>query len=86
MQSRSSSEGSRNAVVAASQSSIVFNGLGRVTPAPLADITINVTNPSGGACSSARGADALPAHRVGAGGQIRMCDPRASFSGTSEGC
>ena len=86
IQSRSSGEGSRNAIVAASQSSIVFNGLGRVTPAPLADITINVTNPSGGACSSASGPMRCLRLVVGAGGQVRMCDPRTSFNGTSEGC
>jgi type IV fimbrial biogenesis protein FimT len=86
IQARSSGEGSRNAVVAASQSTIVFNGLGRVTPAPLADITINVTNPIGGACSSASGPMRCLRIVVGAGGQIRMCDPRGSFTGTSEGC
>jgi type IV fimbrial biogenesis protein FimT len=86
IQVRSSTEGSRNAVVAASQSSIVFNGLGRVTPAPGADITINVTNPTGGACASASGPMRCLRIVVGAGGQIRMCDPRASFNGTSEGC
>lgn len=86
VQARSSGEGSPNAVVNASQSSIVFNGLGRVTPTPGADITINVTNPSGGACSSAAGPMRCLRLVVGAGGQVRMCDPRASFNGTSEGC
>ena len=86
VQSRSSNDGSRSAVVAASQSSVVFNGLGRVTPTPLADITIDVTNPTGGACSSASGPMRCLRIVVGVAGQIRMCDPRASFNGTSEGC
>jgi len=86
IQSRSSAEGSRNAVVNASQSAIVFNGLGRLTPAPGADITVDVTNPTGGACSSASGPMRCLRIVVGAAGQIRMCDPRAGFNGTSEGC
>jgi type IV fimbrial biogenesis protein FimT len=86
VQARSSGEGSPNAVVNASQSTIVFNGLGRVTPTPGADITINVSNPTGGACSSASGPMRCLRIVVGAGGQVRMCDPRASFNGTSEGC
>jgi type IV fimbrial biogenesis protein FimT len=87
VQSRAASDGSRNAVVAASQTSVVFNGLGRVTNAAGgADITIDVTNPTGGSCSSASGPMRCLRVVVGAGGQIRMCDPRASFTGTSEGC
>jgi type IV fimbrial biogenesis protein FimT len=86
IQSRSAGDGSRNAVISANQASIVFNGLGRVTPAPVGDITIDVTNPTGGACSSASGPMRCLRVVVGAAGQIRMCDTRASFAGTSEGC
>lgn len=86
IQARSASEGSQSAVVAASQSTIVFNGLGRVTPTPASDITIDVTNPSGGGCMAASGPMRCLRLAVGAGGQVRMCDPRSSFSGSSEGC
>jgi type IV fimbrial biogenesis protein FimT len=86
VQSRSASDGSPSAVVAASQSTIVFNGLGRPAPTPVADITIDISNPNGGACLSASGPMRCLRIVVGAGGQIRMCDPRASFNGTSEGC
>jgi type IV fimbrial biogenesis protein FimT len=86
VQSRPAGDGSRNAVVAASQTSVVFNGLGRVTNAAGgADITIGVTNPTGGSCSPSGSMRCLNVV-VGAGGQIRMCDARASFTGTSEGC
>lgn len=86
IQARSAGDGSANAVVAAGQSSIVFNGLGRVTPVPAADIAINITNPTGGTCAASGGRMRCLRVVVGAGGQIRMCDPRSSFNGTSEGC
>lgn len=82
IQSRAAGDGSSNAVVAADQSSIVFNGLGR----PTAPITVNVTNPTGGACAASGGPMRCLRVAVTAGGQIRMCDPRSSFNGTTEGC
>lgn len=86
IQSRAASDGSPNAVVAANATSIMFNGLGRVTPTPGGDITIDVTNPNGGACADSSGPMRCLRIVVGAGGQVRMCDPRTSFNGTSEGC
>lgn len=77
---RASSEGSTNAVVAASQSSIVFNGLGRVTPVPAANITVNVSNPTGGTCIGAGGPMRCLRIEVSTGGQVRMCDPSLSSS------
>lgn len=76
IQVRPAAEGSANAVVAAGQSAIVFNGLGRVTPVPAGNIDIDITNPTGGACatSSTAGMRCLRV-RVSTGGQIRMCDP-----------
>ena len=76
IQVRPAAEGSANAVVAAGQASIVFNGLGRVTPVPAANIDIDISNPSGGTCatSSTAGMRCLRI-RVSSGGQIRMCDP-----------
>jgi len=90
IQSRGSSDGSGNAVIAASSGAafdghITFNGLGRMTY-PTADVAINVTNPTGGACMASSGPMRCLRVTVGAGGQIRMCDPRTSFNGTSEGC
>ncbi len=82
IQSRAASDGSSSVVVAADQSSVVFNGLGR----PTSTITINVTNPSGGACAASGGPMRCLRVAVTAGGQIRMCDPRSSFNGTTEGC
>lgn len=84
VQTRSASEGSVNAVVAADQSSIEFNGLGRVATAPAANIVINVTNPTGGACAASSGPMRCLRVVVTPGGQIRMCDPRTGFD--AEGC
>lgn len=86
IQTRPSGDGSPNAVVAASQSSIAFNGFGRVTPVPAADIAIDITNPNGGACAAGGGPMRCLRVVVTASGQVRMCDPRASYTGTSEGC
>ena len=76
IQTRSTAEGSPNVAVAAGQSAIVFNGLGRVTPVPAGNIDIDVTNPVGGACATA-GTDGMRCLRirVSTGGQIRMCNP-----------
>lgn len=83
VQTRSGSDGSTNAVVAADQSSIEFNGLGRAT-ALAANAAIDVTNPSGGACAASSGPMRCLRIVVTPGGQIRMCDPRSGFG--SEGC
>lgn len=82
IQSRAASDGSSSVVVAADQSSVVFNGLGR----PTATLTVNITNPAGGACAAGGGPMRCLRIAVTAGGQVRMCDPRSSFDGTSEGC
>lgn len=76
---------SRNVVVAAGQSQISFNGLGRVTPTAAANIDIDITNPVGGNCKAASGPMRCLRLRVTPSGQIRMCDP--SMSATDpEGC
>lgn len=78
IQVRPSSEGSTGVTVAADQSVIVFNGLGRVTPVPGATININVSNPTAGTCATVGGGGGpVRCMRVAisAGGQIRMCDP-----------
>ena len=86
IQVRPAAEGTANAVVAAGQSTIIFNGLGRVTPVPAGNIDIDITNPTGGACatSTTTGMRCLRV-RVSTGGQIRMCDPLAA-STDPRGC
>lgn len=89
IQSRAGAEGSRNALVAAGQSAVVFNGLGRVTPVPAGNINIDVTNPIGGACVADTPAGPMHCLRimVSTGGQVRMCDPAFVFSDTNpQGC
>jgi type IV fimbrial biogenesis protein FimT len=86
IQSRAATDGSKNAVVSASHSTVVFNGFGRVVLPAGADVAIDITNPTGGSCASASGPMRCLRVIVGTGGQIRMCDPRTSFNSTSEGC
>jgi type IV fimbrial biogenesis protein FimT len=83
IQARAGTDGSRNAVIAADQSSITFNGLGRVTPA--GNININISNPTGGTCAALGGPMRCMRVVVGAAGQVRLCDPR--FASTDpQGC
>jgi type IV fimbrial biogenesis protein FimT len=85
IQVRTTQEGSQNAVIAADQAVIAFNSLGRVTPTPAANITIDVTNPSGGACATAGPMRCLRLV-VSIGGQIRMCDPAVTTPNDSRAC
>jgi type IV fimbrial biogenesis protein FimT len=87
IQLRSQAEGSSNAVVAAGQSTITFNGLGRrVTPSPAAGtVNIDITNPTGGACASTGPMRCLRV-TISIGGQVRMCDPALSSSSDPQGC
>ena len=85
IQSRAGGEGAMHAVIAADQSSIAFNGLGRVTPVPGGNISINITNPAGGACAAANGPMRCLRVVVSAAGQVRLCDPRFA-SPDAQGC
>lgn len=94
VQQRSGQEGSRNAAVATGgANAIAFNGFGRVvnvaTLPPSANpiiqsITqVDVSNPKLGNCETA----AVPGARclsitVGAGGNLRMCDPSPNLAAT----
>ena len=62
-----------NATVTTPQNAIVFTGMGRVTP--LANVTFNVTNPTGGTCQAIGGSMRCLNVRVLVGGSIRLCDP-----------
>ena len=85
IQARSGGEGTPNAVVASTQSAIVFNGLGRVTPVPAGNIVINVTNTKGGTCAASGGNMRCLNVEVTPGGNVRMCDPK--FAATDpQGC
>lgn len=85
LQKYSSDEGAKSAFVAADQSVIVFNGIGKVTPAPASAINFNFTNPQAGSCIAQSGFVRCMRVVVSAGGQVRMCDP--SFGSTDpRGC
>jgi type IV fimbrial biogenesis protein FimT len=77
VQLRSAQESTSSTVVAASQTTIVFAGSGVVVPAPTQAITVDVSNPPGGACVAQNGSGQVRCLRivVTGGGQIRMCDP-----------
>jgi len=85
IQMRDAAEGSVNAAVAAGQASITFNSLGRVTNALAGNISIDISNPTGGACLAAGGG--MRCLRIGVStlGQVRMCDPSLASS-NSQGC
>lgn len=79
IQVRGANEGSTGITVAADQSAIIFNGLGRITPVPAATININISNPAAGTCANVGGPVRCMRVTVSTGGQIRLCDPaRAS--------
>jgi len=91
VQTRAGAEGSRNALVAAGQSTIIFNGLGRQSPVPpqVIPVTVNIdiSNPIGGDCAALGGPMRCLRVVVSPGGQVRMCDPAFVFSDTyPQGC
>ncbi|MEI7431393.1 MAG: GspH/FimT family pseudopilin [Betaproteobacteria bacterium] len=82
---RSVAEGSSNIDLAADQSDIIFNGLGRVTTGtatpPPSLVAIEVVPKSTiGSCATLRCLRVT----VSAGGQIRMCDPQLTVSKPSD--
>jgi type IV fimbrial biogenesis protein FimT len=85
IQTRAGSDGSKNAVVSAGQSSITFNGLGRVTPVPAGNIAIDISNPTGGTCAASSGPMRCMRVVVSTSGQVRLCDPRLASS-DPQGC
>jgi type IV fimbrial biogenesis protein FimT len=85
VQARSGKEGSANALIGASQAAVTFNGLGRITPVPAAEVQFNITNPTGGTCQTAGGQMRCLRVTASLGGQIRMCDP-ALAAGQPQAC
>ena len=80
IQVRPATEGSSDVVAAAGQSTIIFNGLGRVTNAATNPVIIDLSNPSGGDCSKVRCLRVT----VSTGGQVRMCDPRLTTTNPTD--
>jgi len=85
LQVKSSSDGGGTTRVAADQSAVVFNGLGRLTPAPAAAININFDNGSGADCAASGGRLTCLRVVVSTAGQIRMCNPAAP-AGQPQAC
>jgi type IV fimbrial biogenesis protein FimT len=84
VQSRSAAEGTPNAVITTAAPTITFDGLGKTDLAAAA--TIQVTNPTGGACGTGGGNMRCLNITVAVGGQIKMCDPQVSAVGDSRKC
>ena len=84
VQSRSAAEGTPNTVIATTSPTITFDGLGKTNL--LAAATIQVTNPTGGACGTGSGNMRCLNLTVAVGGQIKMCDPQVSAAGDSRKC
>ena len=82
LQKRSSQEGSQNAAVNASASSVTFNGLGSANGA----VQIAVSNPNGGACQLAAGPMRCLQVNVSASGSVRMCDPAVTDAADPRRC
>jgi type IV fimbrial biogenesis protein FimT len=85
IQVRNRAEGSVQTLVAAGQSALVFNGLGRLTPVPAANVAIDVSSTAGGTCVASGGSVRCLRVLVSVGGQIRMCDP-ALPAGDAQAC
>lgn len=84
IQSRSAAAGSANVTVAADVSTLIFNGLGRLTPTPAGNINIDTSNSTGGSCAASGGPMRCLKIFITPGGLVKMCDP--TKSGTSQGC
>ena len=85
IQVRTRAEGSVQTQVAAGQSALVFNGLGRLTPVPAGNVALDVSTTTGGTCIASGGSVRCLRLVVSVGGQIRMCDP-ALPAGDAQAC
>jgi type IV fimbrial biogenesis protein FimT len=82
VQKRSNQEGSPNVVLAGSNSSVTFNGLGAASGA----LQIDFSNPGGGACQTAAGPMRCLRVVVSASGSVRMCDPAVGDATDPRAC
>lgn len=85
IQVRNRAEGSAQTQVVAGQAAFVFNGLGRLTPVPVANVEIAVFSTPGGTCPASNPAERCLRLVVSVGGQIRMCDPALTI-GDAQAC
>lgn len=72
---------------------VIFGGLGQATAVSEGDfplfqvVSIQVTNPAGGACAAAGGSMRCLTVQATIGGQVRLCDPAlATFPANPQGC
>jgi type IV fimbrial biogenesis protein FimT len=91
IQKASSKEGASTAQIATlptGQSTIVFNGLGRVSSMPAGTTTISlvITNSYGGTCAQSGGPMRCLNIAVTSSGQIRMCDPALTTGSSPRAC
>jgi len=78
LHTRSAQDGGGSSQVAASDSAIIFNGLGRQSAqgaAAPALTTFDISNPSAGQCAADSGSVTCLRVIVTAAGQVRMCNP-----------
>lgn len=87
LQKRSADEGSGTTRVNASggTTAVVFNGLGRLVPAPAAAITIDITGADADDCQVNGGELACLQVQISPAGQLRMCNPRFA-AGDPQAC
>lgn len=87
LQSRSGTDGAdANTILASSESSVLFNGLGRaILPANVPEMTVNISNPTAGTCTATGGKVRCLRVTLSVGGQIRMCDPALPTT-DAQGC
>ncbi len=74
LQKKSAQDGSGSSVVEASDSSMTFNGLGRLVPLPARAISLVVSSRNG-SCAEVGGDLSCLRILVSPGGQVRMCNP-----------
>lgn len=75
LHTKPSKDGNGSVEIAATVGSVVFNGLGKPTPAPAANITMDVSNAAAGSCD-ANGAAVCLRIVITPSGQVRMCNPK----------
>lgn len=79
VQIRPQAEGGGGTVVSSTQATLVFNGLGRLTPVPSNNVAINMTG-SSGTCLAASGSLRCLRIIVSSSGQVLLCDPDPSLA------
>jgi type IV fimbrial biogenesis protein FimT len=70
----------------AAANTVIFNSVGRISAGSID--TVNIANPAGGNCehNTTPGKMRCMRIQVGAGGQVKMCDPKVSVTTDSRFC